>query len=79
MCSFNTGMHQLLLEFQVDVHQLQHPLASHSSGEYMSQLNFGAGPGGVGGLGGAGGTHGAGGSLESLGAHEHMFEEQHAV
>jgi hypothetical protein len=45
----------------------------------MSQLNFGAGPGGVGGVGGAGGTHGAGGSLESLGAHEHMFEAQHAV
>jgi len=69
-------MHQLALVFQVDVHQLQHPLASHSSADFISQSNFGGGPGG---FGGAGGTQGAGGSLESLSAHMHMLDEQHAV
>lgn len=74
-----TGMHQLALEFQVDVHQLQHPLASHSSADFISQLNFGGGPGGIGGVGGGGGTQGAGGSFESFCAHMHMLDEQHAV
>jgi hypothetical protein len=74
-----TGMHQLALEFQVDVHQLQHPLASHSSADVISQLNFGGGPGGIGGVGGGGGTQGAGGSFESFCAHMHMLDEQHAV
>lgn len=84
ICLFKMGMHQLALVFHVDVHQLQQPLASHSSADIMSQENFGAGPG-LGGAGvGPGGAGGGsmvqfGGAFEFFSVHTHMFEEQQLV
>ena len=87
--SFSTGIHHPALVFQVLVHQLQHPLASHSSDVAMLHENRGAGPGeggsgpGEGGSGeGAGGGLGAtqpAGSFGSVGDHRHMLEAQHVV
>ncbi|MGB1607012.1 MAG: hypothetical protein ACPIOQ_80545 [Promethearchaeia archaeon] len=84
ICLFKIGMHQLALVFHVDVHQLQQPLASHSSADIISQENFGAGPG-LGGAGvGPGGAGGGsmvqfGGAFEFFSVHMHMFEEQQLV